>query len=204
MKKTLNFSIKFFFVSLFFLLFINAQGRYSESKNNYVGSSALKWINPVRGIPENAVIGDMKNGKPVFISRAYYKGRYYPGRTNENGNACIIGYKGKQVRVIDYQVLVFLQGEGEYVSISDDVNRKLLSLIYDISDELKKDKYSIFLGKDSLEIVKGKFVKMRNMAVKKQDKILARKIDKILDGLEGTFVKIDELKIKVEKLEDMF
>lgn len=180
-----------------------AQGRYSEAKNNYVGNSVTKWVTPVRGIPSNAVIGDVRDGKPVFVARGYYGGKYHIGQTADNWGACIIGYKSKAVRVLDYQVLVISAGNVDLETISDEENRNMLNLIYEISDELKKDKYSIFVKKEVLKFLKERFTLLRAAAIKKQDKTLARKIDEILDSLQGAFVKVDELKKTVDQLEDL-
>lgn len=203
MTKPQNLTFLIIFIILFFPSAFG-QGRYSEAKNNYVGESALRWINPVRGIPDGAVVGDMRNGKPIFVARGFYKGRYYPGRTTKNMMACIIGYKGREVRVVDFQILAFVSGKGEYETVSDKVERKMLGKIYEISDVLKTDKYMIFLSAEMLKTIKPKFIELRKLAIQKKDKLLARKIDKIVDGLKGAFVKLEDVKKDVHRLEKMF
>jgi len=204
MNKNQRFIFSFVFLIMFCMPLVTGQGRYSEVKNNYIGKTTLKWINPLKGIPENAVIGDIKNGIPVFIARGYYNGRYYPGRTTENMKVCIIGYKGKEIHLIDYQILVVADGTEEYENLSDKQNMKFLELVYEISDTLKTEQYAIFINQEMLKKIKLNFKKLRQLAIEQKNSVLARKIDKIIDKLKGSFVKLDDVKKDVNKLEKMF
>ncbi|KAJ2504217.1 hypothetical protein H4217_009443, partial [Coemansia sp. RSA 1939] len=59
-------------------------------------------------IPPNAVQGGAeKDGKPLFVARAIYKGGLHPGKAGEHiqGGGCSIGYGHKEVNLNEYQVL---------------------------------------------------------------------------------------------------
>ncbi|KAJ2900551.1 hypothetical protein IWW38_000428 [Coemansia aciculifera] len=69
----------------------------------------LQWVSATDGfIPERAVQGGVeKNGAPLFVARAMYKGGLHPGKAGrhiENGG-CAIGFGHKEVNVREYQIL---------------------------------------------------------------------------------------------------
>ncbi|KAJ2160707.1 hypothetical protein GGF46_002065 [Coemansia sp. RSA 552] len=69
----------------------------------------LQWVNAAGGhIPPNPVQGGIeKDGTPLFIARAAYKGGLHPAKIGhhlENGG-CNLGWGHKEVAVANYQVL---------------------------------------------------------------------------------------------------
>ncbi|ORX69528.1 hypothetical protein DL89DRAFT_205938, partial [Linderina pennispora] len=67
------------------------------------------WVSCSNGhIPPNAVQGGIeRDGKPLFVARAMYKGGLHPGKAAphlEDGG-CNIGWGHKEITVSDYQVL---------------------------------------------------------------------------------------------------
>ncbi|KAJ2685371.1 hypothetical protein IWW39_004302 [Coemansia spiralis] len=69
----------------------------------------LQWVSASDGfIPDKAVQGGVeKDGAPLFVARAMYKGGLHPGKAGrhiENGG-CAIGFGHKEVNVKEYQVL---------------------------------------------------------------------------------------------------
>ncbi|KAJ1798010.1 hypothetical protein LPJ56_006868 [Coemansia sp. RSA 2599] len=71
--------------------------------------TGLQWVSASNGhIPPNPVQGGIeKDGTPLFVARAMYKGGLHPGKVGqhlENGG-CNIGWGHKEVAVRDYQVL---------------------------------------------------------------------------------------------------
>ena len=193
---------KYLFVTLFFTTLF-AQGKYSENINNFTVSSAVKWITPVNGIPENTVIGDVSDGKIFYVARGYHRGKYHPGKTERFLGACLIGYKGREIKVLNYQVLVFTSGKSQISDISSEVNREILNLLYKVSDELNEDKFSIFVKEKKVNEYRKIFVKMRKAAIKKSDKRLTKKLDQLINDMKGAFIKIDDLKMRLEKIEEL-
>ncbi|KAJ2816538.1 hypothetical protein FBU31_006538, partial [Coemansia sp. 'formosensis'] len=69
----------------------------------------IQWVSASDGfIPDRAVQGGVeKDGAPLFVARAIYKGGLHPGKAGrhiENGG-CAIGFGHKEVNVREYQVL---------------------------------------------------------------------------------------------------
>ncbi|KAJ2742266.1 hypothetical protein GGI20_004606 [Coemansia sp. BCRC 34301] len=69
----------------------------------------LQWVSASDGfIPNMAVQGGVeKDGAPLFVARAMYKGGLHPGKAGrhiENGG-CAIGFGHKEVNVREYQIL---------------------------------------------------------------------------------------------------
>ncbi|KAJ2402483.1 hypothetical protein GGI23_000681 [Coemansia sp. RSA 2559] len=83
---------------------------YTRRTSIDAGSKAgLQWVSAENGhIPPNAVQGGIeKDGTPLFVARAIYKGGLHPGKAGqhlENGG-CNIGFGHKEVAVSEYQVL---------------------------------------------------------------------------------------------------
>ncbi|KAJ2487371.1 hypothetical protein IWW37_005267 [Coemansia sp. RSA 2050] len=82
------------------------QGGRSGNNNSNRG---LQWVSASDGfIPDRAVQGGVeKDGAPLFVARAMYKGGLHPGKAGrhiENGG-CAIGFGHKEVNVKEYQVL---------------------------------------------------------------------------------------------------
>ncbi|KAJ2375822.1 hypothetical protein IW150_002335 [Coemansia sp. RSA 2607] len=72
-------------------------------------NQALQWVSASNAhIPPNPVQGGIeKDGTPLFVARAFYKGGLHPGKAGqhlENGG-CNIGWGHKEIAVDNYQVL---------------------------------------------------------------------------------------------------
>ncbi|KAI7833714.1 hypothetical protein BX661DRAFT_177398 [Kickxella alabastrina] len=72
------------------------------ARSNSIANTGLQWVSASNNhIPLNPVQGGIeKNGKPLFVARAMYKGGLHPGK-----GGCNIGWGHKEVAVADYQVL---------------------------------------------------------------------------------------------------
>ncbi|KAJ2656419.1 hypothetical protein IWW48_005040 [Coemansia sp. RSA 1200] len=85
---------------------INYTGRANPDGGNRGG---LQWVSASNGhIPPNAVQGGIeKDGTPLFVARAIYKGGLHPGKAGQHleGGGCNIGFSHKEVAVSEYQVL---------------------------------------------------------------------------------------------------
>ncbi|KAJ2082664.1 hypothetical protein H4R24_001413 [Coemansia sp. RSA 988] len=72
-------------------------------------SPGVHWVNAADSfIPPNAVQGGMeKDGSPLFVARAMYKGGLHPGKAAQHiqDGGCSIGWGHKEVNVREYQVL---------------------------------------------------------------------------------------------------
>ncbi|KAJ2753774.1 hypothetical protein GGI19_002895 [Coemansia pectinata] len=88
------------------------QGGPGQPQGGRSGPNAnrgLQWVSASDGfIPDKAVQGGVeKDGAPLFVARAMYKGGLHPGKAGrhiENGG-CAIGFGHKEVNVREYQVL---------------------------------------------------------------------------------------------------
>ncbi|KAJ1907126.1 hypothetical protein LPJ81_000960 [Coemansia sp. IMI 209127] len=71
-------------------------------------SRGFQWVTAKNNyIPPNAVQGGVeKDGKPLFVARAMYKGGLHPGKAGEHiqGGGCSIGFGHKEVNLNEYQV----------------------------------------------------------------------------------------------------
>ncbi|KAI9472803.1 hypothetical protein LPJ78_004512 [Coemansia sp. RSA 989] len=81
--------------------------QYGQPHSNR--TSGLQWVSESNGrIPPNPVQGGIeKDGTPLFIGRAMYKGGLHPAKVGqhlENGG-CNIGYGHKEIAISEYQVL---------------------------------------------------------------------------------------------------
>ncbi|KAJ2157825.1 hypothetical protein GGF46_004218 [Coemansia sp. RSA 552] len=69
----------------------------------------MHWVNATNGsIPDNAVQGGLeKNGSPLFVARAMYKGGLHPGKAAPHiqDGGCSIGWGHKEINLAEYQVL---------------------------------------------------------------------------------------------------
>ncbi|KAJ1852430.1 hypothetical protein LPJ73_002831 [Coemansia sp. RSA 2703] len=69
----------------------------------------LHWVSASNGnIPPQAVQGGVeKDGTPLFVARAMYKGGLHPGKAGPHiqDGGCAIGWGHKEVNVSEYQVL---------------------------------------------------------------------------------------------------
>ncbi|KAJ2548329.1 hypothetical protein EV175_004868 [Coemansia sp. RSA 1933] len=78
-------------------------------RGNANSSRGFQWTTARNNqIPPNAVQGGVeKDGKPLFVARALYKGGLHPGKAAEHiqGGGCSIGYGHKEVNLNEYQVL---------------------------------------------------------------------------------------------------
>ncbi|KAJ1946317.1 hypothetical protein FBU59_002057 [Linderina macrospora] len=74
------------------------------------GNRGFQWISCTNGhIPPNAVQGGIeKDGKPLFVARAMYKGGLHPGKAGPHiqKGGCAIGWGHDEINVSEYQVLV--------------------------------------------------------------------------------------------------
>ncbi|KAJ2630387.1 hypothetical protein H4R22_002701 [Coemansia sp. RSA 1290] len=72
-------------------------------------SRAVHWVAAGNGyIPPEAVQGGMeKDGSPLFVARAMYKGGLHPGKAAQHiqDGGCSIGWGHKEINVHEYQVL---------------------------------------------------------------------------------------------------
>ncbi|KAJ2055322.1 hypothetical protein IW146_005946 [Coemansia sp. RSA 922] len=86
------------------------QGGPSQPQGGRSGPNrGIQWVSASDGfIPDRAVQGGVeKDGAPLFVARAMYKGGLHPGKAGrhiENGG-CAIGFGHKEVNVREYQVL---------------------------------------------------------------------------------------------------
>ncbi|KAJ1668711.1 hypothetical protein IW140_001998 [Coemansia sp. RSA 1813] len=78
-------------------------------RGNANSSRGFQWVTTKNNqIPPNAVQGGVeKDGKPLFVARAMYKGGLHPGKAGEHiqGGGCSIGFGHKEVNLNEYQVL---------------------------------------------------------------------------------------------------
>ncbi|KAJ2343955.1 hypothetical protein GGH91_003031 [Coemansia sp. RSA 2671] len=86
----------------------SGSGQQQGSRGNN-SNRGLQWVSASDGfIPDKAVQGGVeKDGAPLFVARAMYKGGLHPGKAGrhiENGG-CAIGFGHKEVNVKEYQVL---------------------------------------------------------------------------------------------------
>lgn len=70
-----------------------------------VSNLHLGWLPASFGsIPPNAISGGFENGHPLMICQAQYAGSMHPGKLV--GQACNIGYDGREITLPYYNVLV--------------------------------------------------------------------------------------------------
>ncbi|MDR2601270.1 MAG: DUF3421 domain-containing protein [Spirochaetaceae bacterium] len=69
----------------------------------------INWVKASNGnIPDGAIpVGKEADGKPLYIARANYKNGVHIGKVRKEFGAANIPYGGSEVKVTDYEVLVF-------------------------------------------------------------------------------------------------
>ncbi|KAJ2617454.1 hypothetical protein H4S08_000296 [Coemansia sp. RSA 1365] len=82
------------------------QGPPRGGSNN---ASGVHWVNAADSfIPPNAVQGGLeKDGSPLFVARAIYKGGLHPGKAAQHiqDGGCSIGWGHEEINVREYQIL---------------------------------------------------------------------------------------------------
>ncbi|KAJ1894853.1 hypothetical protein LPJ66_004937 [Kickxella alabastrina] len=80
-----------------------------DTRSNSIANTGLQWVSASNNhIPPNPVQGGIeKDGKPLFVARAMYKGGLHPGKVGQHleRGGCNIGWGHKEIAVTDYQVL---------------------------------------------------------------------------------------------------
>ncbi|HEX2955939.1 MAG TPA: DM9 repeat-containing protein [Chitinispirillaceae bacterium] len=67
--------------------------------------SSLQWVPASNGaVPSNAVVGGHEPGRDLYVCRAAYHGGVHPGKLV--GNCCNIGWGGREIMLLNYEVLV--------------------------------------------------------------------------------------------------
>ncbi|KAJ1859051.1 hypothetical protein LPJ76_000443 [Coemansia sp. RSA 638] len=86
-----------------------AQGPGPGQQRPAQNTSGTHWVTATDGfIPSGAVQGGTeKDGTPLFVARAMYKGGLHPGKAGQHiqDGGCSIGWGHKEVNVREYQVL---------------------------------------------------------------------------------------------------
>ncbi|KAJ2001114.1 hypothetical protein GGI04_003867 [Coemansia thaxteri] len=84
-------------------------GQHASGGGGGSDRGKLEWVSASDGhIPPNPVQGGIeKDGSPLFVGRAIYKGGLHPVKVGQHltGGGCALGWGHDEVRISDYQVL---------------------------------------------------------------------------------------------------
>ena len=169
---------------------------YSTRDNNYSNSSVVKWVK-ARELPDNAILFDATGSSDKFVARAYYKGQYYIGEKNVNQNYCLIYYKGIEVKLKEFQYLVYYSNSDEKGQYKKKIY-KIIDVIYSV---LNKQSIKLFLDKSGLNKVKANLKEIREKSLLNRRSDLVKYIDELLPKIKGSLVNVKELKNKIINLE---
>lgn len=85
------------------------QQSQQPGRGGFNSNRGVQWVSATNGhIPGGAVQGGIeKDGAPLFVARAIYKGGLHPGKAGRHiqDGGCVIGWGHKEINLSDYQIL---------------------------------------------------------------------------------------------------
>lgn len=66
---------------------------------------SFRWVPLTGDVPAGAIVGG-KDGEPIYVCNAVVAGEWTPGKYLVSHNVCYVPYKGKEIEVKNFNVLI--------------------------------------------------------------------------------------------------